>query len=61
MSEITLEKINHIENLLLELNAKVDNFLCSEELSEEERKEVDALRKEVASGEYVSFDEVFGE
>lgn len=61
MSQELLEKMNHIEMLLLEINAKIDNFLGFEELSEEERKEIELIEKEVESGEYFTFDEVFGD
>jgi hypothetical protein len=61
MSQALIEKIDHIETLLLKINAKIDNFLGFEELNEKERKEVEALRKDVKSGEYVGFDEVFGD
>ena len=44
--------------LLLEINSKIDNFLGFEELSEEERKETELIKKEVESGEYLIFDEV---
>ena len=61
MSQLLLEKINHIEMLLVEINSKLDNFMGFEELSEEEKRELDNLREEVKAGEYVTFDEVFGE
>lgn len=61
MSQELLKKINHIEMLLLEINSKIDNFLGFEELSEEERKEIESIEKEIESGEYFTFDEVFGD
>ena len=51
--------MNHIEMLLQEINSKIDNFLGIEGLSEEERKEVELIEKEIESGEYFAFDEVF--
>ncbi len=54
-----MEKIDHIEKLLMEINAKIDNFLGFEELSEEELEEIERLREEVKSGEYVRFEEMF--
>ncbi|MGD2248841.1 MAG: hypothetical protein PVF58_10590 [Candidatus Methanofastidiosia archaeon] len=59
MSQELLEKINHIEMLLREINFKIDNFLGVEELSEEERKEIESIEKEVESGKYLTFDETF--
>jgi hypothetical protein len=61
MSQELLEKINHIEMLLIEINAKIDNFLGFEGLSEEERKEIEQIEKKVNSGEYFTFDDVFGD
>jgi len=54
-----LEKMETIENLLRQLNAKIDNFVGYEELSERERTELRRIRKEVRSGEVVSLDEAF--
>ena len=59
MSEALTEKIDRIETLLQEINAKIDNFLGFEELDEKERREADSLRKEIEAGEYVNFDEAF--
>lgn len=61
MSQELLEKMNHIEMLLLEINSKIDNFLGFEELNEEERKEIELIKKEMESGKYFTFDEVFGD
>jgi hypothetical protein len=61
MSQELLEKINHIEMLLIEINTKIDNFLGFEGLSEEERKEIEQIEKKVNSGEYFTFDDVFGD
>jgi len=61
MGDTLLEKINHIEKMILELNTKIDNFLGYEDLSEEEKKEVDEVREEMKQGEYVGFEELFGE
>ena len=59
MSEDILEKLNDIEALLLEINAKIDNFLGFEDLDEGERREIKKIRKSVSSGEIVSSNEVF--
>ena len=61
MSQELLEKMNRIEMLLIEIHSKIDNFLGFEELSEEERKEIELIEKEVESGKYFTFDEVFGD
>jgi len=61
MSESLMEKIDRIEALLREVNAKIDNFLGFEELDKDEQEEVKALRREIEAGEYLHFDEVFGD
>ncbi len=61
MSDLLLEKINNIEKLLMELNTKIDNFLGYEELTDEEKKEIKEIREEIKKGEYVKFEELFGE
>lgn len=61
MSDTLIEKIERIEALLIELNSKIDNFLGFEELTEEERKEIEEIGKEIEKGEYETFDDVFGE
>ncbi len=43
MPEALIEKIDHIEALLLELSAKIDNFLGFEEITE--KKEVEKLKE----------------
>ncbi len=60
MSQVLLKKMDHIEELLLEIKAKMDNFMGFDELEEDERREVELLRREVERGDYVEFDEVFG-
>ena len=60
MSDVLLEKINKIERMITELNAKIDNFLGYEDLTEEEKRESKKIREEIKKGEYVKFDEVFG-
>ena len=61
MSDILIKKIERIEALLIELNSKIDNFLGFEELTENERKEVEEIEKEIKKSEYETFDDVFGE
>ena len=60
MSDVLLEKVNNIERMIMELNTKIDNFLGYEDLTEEEKREIEKIREEVKKGEYVKFDEVFG-
>ncbi len=55
MSESVAVRLSHLEAQMGELNAKVDNFLGFEELSEDEKREVEEIRAEMAAGEYVSF------
>ncbi len=59
--EILLKKLERIENMLVELNTKFENFLGYEELSDEESKEIDNILKEVKEGKYYTFEDVFGE
>lgn len=61
MSQEISERMDHIKMLLLEIRSKMDNFLGFEELNREERKEIDIIEKEIESGEYSTFDEVFGD
>ena len=61
MSDILLEKINNIERMIMELNTKIDNFLGYEDLTEEEKREIEEIREEIKKGEYVKFDELFDE
>ena len=60
MEEILLEKVEHIEQMIETLNGKIDNFMGFEELTESEKEEVKALRKDVQSGKIMGLDEVFG-
>ena len=55
-TDVLLEKINNIE-----LNTKIDNLLGYEDLTEEEKKELEKTREEIKKGECVSFEELFGE
>lgn len=60
MSEV-VERLERIERLLIQLNAKIDNFLGYESLGEEEREELRRMREEVKRGEFVRFEELFEE
>jgi hypothetical protein len=59
LTDVLMEKMNTIEQLLLQLNTKIDNFLGYEILSEEEQKELDQVREEIKSGESVPMDQAF--
>tara|TARA_Y100000031_G_C8110577_1_gene333295 strand:- start:601 stop:786 length:186 start_codon:yes stop_codon:yes gene_type:complete len=61
MSQVMMDKIDHIESLLMEINSKLDNFIGFEDLEPEEEKEVEEIRKGIESEEFVSSDEVFGD
>ena len=61
MADTLLEKMNKIEQLLLEINAKIDNFLGFEDLTEKEQEELAQLREEIKQGDGVPFHEVFSE
>jgi len=61
MSERILKRLDRIEKLLLELNLKIENFMGFEELSEEEKQEVEQIEKEISEGKYKTFDEVFSD
>jgi len=56
MPDVVMEKMEHIERLLLQLNAKIDNFLGYEDLTPREKEDLKKIRAEVKSGEYVSLD-----
>ena len=56
MTDILLKKIKHIEQLIIELNTKIDNFLDYEDLTEEEKEEVEKIRDEIKKREYVKFE-----
>jgi hypothetical protein len=51
MQEVILEHLNKIEKMLEIINAKIDNFLGFEELSEEELRELDEIEAEMEKGE----------
>jgi len=61
MSDVLMKKIDHIERLIMELNMKLDNFLGYEELTDEEKKELEVIRRDVKKGGYVGFGGLFGE
>jgi hypothetical protein len=53
MADMVMEKLEHIEKLILQLNARIDNFLGYEDLTPDERDELKKIRREVKSGYYV--------
>ncbi|NJE26322.1 hypothetical protein E3E22_06755 [Thermococcus sp. MV5] len=58
----TLEKrLERIEKLLIELNSKIDNFMGYEYLSKDEKKELKKMKEEIKKGEFIKFDELFGD
>jgi len=60
MAELAMQKLEHIEQLLIGIDTKIDNFLGFEELKESEIKEIREIRNEMQKGDYATFDEVFG-
>ncbi len=60
LSEV-IERLERIEKLLIALNSKVDNVLGYESLTKREREELRQMREEVRRGNFVKFEELFGE
>jgi len=56
--ELLLQKIDNLETLIIQLNDKIDNYLGMEDISTEEREEIQKIRDEIASGEYVTLNEM---
>lgn len=56
--ELLLQKIDNLETLIIQLNDKIDNYLGMEDISTEEREEIKQIRDEIASGEYVTLNEM---
>ena len=50
MENTVLEKITHIEMMLMEINTKLDNFLGFEELTKEEKEETEEGKEPKAQG-----------
>jgi len=59
MAELAMQKLKHIEQLLVSIDAKIDNFLGFEELKKSELKELKEIRTKIKKGEYATFEEVF--
>ena len=56
--ELLLQKIDNLETLIIQLNDKIDNYFGMEDISTEEREEIQKLWNEVASGEYVTLNDL---
>jgi len=56
MPNAVMEKLEHIEKLILQLNARIDNFLGYENLTPDEKVELKKIRGEVRAGEYSLLD-----
>lgn len=54
--ELLLQKIENLETLIIQLNDKIDNYLGMEDISREEREEIQKLKDEIDAGEYVTLD-----
>jgi len=55
------KKLERIERLLVEINSKIDNFMGYEYLSKKEREELRKMREEIRKGEFIKFEDLFGE
>lgn len=53
MPDVMREKLEHIERLILQLNARIDNVLGYEDLTADEKEDLKKIRRDVKSGEYV--------
>lgn len=58
LSQAILDRMSKIEQLLEEMNKKIDNFLGFEDLSEEELLEIRKLRKEMEKGDFVALEDL---
>jgi predicted transcriptional regulator len=53
------EKLSNIENYLERIESKIDNFMGFENINEEERKELIKIKKEMDSGKFHNYEEIF--
>ena len=53
MPDVMMEKLEHIERLILQLNARIDNVLGYEDLTSDEKEDLKKIQRDVKSGEYV--------
>jgi hypothetical protein len=54
-----MEKLDHIEEMLKEINSKIDNFLGFEEITDAEKEEFKKLREEIKNGHYETYENTF--
>jgi hypothetical protein len=54
-----MEKLDHIQEMLKEINSKIDNFLGFEEISDDEKEEFKRLREEIKKGRYETYENTF--
>ncbi len=57
--EILERRISNVEHLLEEINAKIENFMGYEELTDDEEREVEEILNEIKEGKYKRFEELF--
>jgi hypothetical protein len=61
MAGLATQKLEHIEQLLVDIDMKIDNFLGFEELTGKELKELRETREAMKRGEYATFEDVFSD
>jgi hypothetical protein len=61
MAGLATQKLERIEQLLVDIDMKIDNFLGFEELTGKELKELRETRKAMKRGEYATFEDVFSD
>ncbi|MCC7573795.1 MAG: hypothetical protein KO464_10545 [Candidatus Methanofastidiosum sp.] len=59
MTDILMERLDHIEEMLKEINSKIDNFLGFEEITDDEKEEFKKLREEIKNGQYEIYENTF--
>ena len=59
MENMVYKKLEDIENLLKLINLKIDNFLGFENLTDEEKNELESRRSEMNNGSYAKYEDVF--
>jgi len=59
LTDILMEKLGHIEEMLKEINSKIDNFLGFEEITDDEKEEFKKLREEIKNGHYETYENSF--
>lgn len=61
LTDALMEKLDHIQEMLKEINSKIDNFLGFEEISAAEKEEFKKLREEIKKGQYDTYESIFCE